>query len=121
MRLRPESTGSLIQQAYDWAEQTPWALAARAEREPHAVDPRLRLLIAEVQVRCGSPFVEPDATSHEEKLARRTPGSGGRCASSERSSSRGTVSLRPWPARNRPRVRRPGPSVPGFAGVVSRA
>jgi signal transduction histidine kinase len=61
---------ALVQEAYDWAEQTPWALATRAEREPHAVDPRLRLLIAEVQVRCGSPFVEPDATPHEEKLAR---------------------------------------------------
>ncbi len=65
----PDRLG-LIQVAYEWAEQTPWALAASAERESHSVDPRLRLLIAEVQVRCGTPFVEPDATPHEEKLAR---------------------------------------------------
>ena len=113
---------ALIQEAYEWAEQTPWALATSGEREPHAVDPRLRLLIAEVQVRCGSPFVEPDATPHEEKLARQTarlrrqaaPAPGGPAVA-------GPFPRRPWPARNRPRVRRPGPSVPGFAGAVSRA
>ena len=43
---------------------------ARSRAIPTPRDPRLRLLIAEVQVRCGSPFVEPDATPHEERLAR---------------------------------------------------
>lgn len=61
-----------IQEAYMWAERTPWALerVGPGLRDPHAADPRLRLLIAEVQVRCGSAFVEPDATPHEERLAR---------------------------------------------------
>jgi signal transduction histidine kinase len=61
---------ALVQEAYAWAEQTPWALTGTGVRDPHAVDARLRLLIAEVQVRCSSPFVEPDATVHEERLAR---------------------------------------------------
>jgi signal transduction histidine kinase len=61
---------ALIQEAYALAERTPWALDTQEPREPHAADPRLRLLIAEVQVRCGSAFVEPDATPHEERLAR---------------------------------------------------
>ncbi len=61
----------LIQQAYAWAERTPWTLDARAEdREPGPTDPWLRVLIAEVQSRCGGSFVEPDATPHEERLAR---------------------------------------------------
>jgi signal transduction histidine kinase len=61
----------LIQQAYAWAERTPWSLDARAEdREPGPTDPWLRVLIAEVQARCGRLFVEPDATPHEERLAR---------------------------------------------------
>lgn len=60
----------LIQQAYAWAERTPWALAGPDGREPGPAEPRLRMLIAEVQVRCGAPFVEPDATPHEERLAR---------------------------------------------------
>jgi signal transduction histidine kinase len=61
---------ALVQEAYAWAEQTPWALASNGVRDSPTVDPRLRVLIAEVQVRCGGPFVEPDATAHEERLAR---------------------------------------------------
>jgi signal transduction histidine kinase len=61
---------ALVQEAFEWAEQTPWALARPAIRDSHAADPWLRLLIAEVQVRCAAPFVEPDATAHEERLAR---------------------------------------------------
>jgi signal transduction histidine kinase len=61
---------ALIQEAYALAERTPWALSSTALRDPPAGEARLKLLIAEVQVRCGSPFVEPDATSHEERLAR---------------------------------------------------
>jgi signal transduction histidine kinase len=61
----------IVQQAYAWAERTPWALAAVGDdREPIATDPWLRVLIAEVQVRCGAVFVEPDATPNEERLAR---------------------------------------------------
>jgi signal transduction histidine kinase len=63
---------AFVQEAYALAEQTPWALASARTgvRDPHAADPRLRLLIAEVQVRCGGPFLESDAAAHEERLAR---------------------------------------------------
>ncbi|HEV3163440.1 MAG TPA: ATP-binding protein [Isosphaeraceae bacterium] len=60
---------ALIQQAYAWAERTPWAMDPPAVKEPCATDPRVRLLIAEVQARCPSAFVEP-ATVTEERLAR---------------------------------------------------
>ena len=59
-----------IQEAYACAERTPWALGTSPGREPGAADPRLRVLIAEVQVRCVSAFIEPDATQHEERLSR---------------------------------------------------
>ncbi|MDR3632907.1 MAG: ATP-binding protein [Isosphaeraceae bacterium] len=59
-----------IQDAYAWAEQTPWALFAGRSKELSAAEPRLRVLIAEVQVRCASALVEHDATPHEERLTR---------------------------------------------------
>ena len=58
-----------IQEAYRWAEQTPWALR-RPVREPVSHEPRLRILMAEVQARCGVPFVDPSATPHEERATR---------------------------------------------------
>lgn len=61
---------ALVQQAFALAERTPWALFGGEPRQGAGTDPRLRLLIAEVQVRCGTPFLEPDATVHEERLAR---------------------------------------------------
>ncbi len=61
---------ALIQRAYAQAERTPWALFGDRGREPSGSDPRIRLLTAEVQVRCGSAFVDPDATPHEERLSR---------------------------------------------------
>ncbi len=61
---------SFIQQAFQWAEQTPWALHGESPREIGSSEPRLRILIAEVQVKCASAFVEPDATTHEERFAR---------------------------------------------------
>jgi signal transduction histidine kinase len=65
----PQRLG-LVQEAYAWAERTPWALGGSAVRGPSTSDPRLRLLVAEVQVRCGVPFVDPDSTPQEERLAR---------------------------------------------------
>lgn len=59
-----------IQQAHSQAEQTPWSLACRPGRDPGPLDPRIRLLMAEVQSRCGGTFVEPDATGREERLTR---------------------------------------------------
>jgi signal transduction histidine kinase len=60
-----------IQRAYRWAEDTPWALAPPPERDMLPAEPRLRILIAEVQSRCGSLFAAADATSHEEKATLR--------------------------------------------------
>lgn len=62
---------SFIQRAYRWAEKTPWALAPDPGHEFMPAEPRLRILIAEVQSRCGSPFAAADATAHEENMTRR--------------------------------------------------
>jgi signal transduction histidine kinase len=61
---------AMIQQAFALAERTPWALYAGEARDLGSSDPRLRLLIAEVQVRCSPPLIEADATPHEERFAR---------------------------------------------------
>jgi signal transduction histidine kinase len=60
----------LIQQAYAMASMTPWAPGAEAARDPGPIDPRTRILTAEVQARCGGPFVEGDASPREERLTR---------------------------------------------------
>ncbi len=82
---------ALIQQAFLWAEQTPWALFPRADQEAMPGDPRLRIVVAEVQSRCGSLFAAADATVHEEKMTRqnarlmvRLAEVHARCASQER-------------------------------------
>ncbi len=61
---------ALIQQAFRWAESTPWALFATGERDSLPTEPRLRILIAEVQSRCGALFSAADATPHEERMTR---------------------------------------------------
>jgi signal transduction histidine kinase len=63
---------ALIQQAFRWAESTPWALSPAAGQESMPADPRLRILVAEVQSRCGSLFASNDATSHEEQMTQQT-------------------------------------------------
>jgi signal transduction histidine kinase len=60
----------LIRQAFARAEKTPWALAGPPTRDPGPLDPRIRLLMAEVQARCCGDFVEADATVREERLSR---------------------------------------------------
>jgi signal transduction histidine kinase len=62
---------ALIQQAFAWAEKTPWALSPAPSTEPRLVEPRLRILIAEVQSRCGALFAAADATAHEERMTRK--------------------------------------------------
>ena len=44
---------ALIQQAYALARATPWAPGAEPARDPGPLDPRVRILTAEVQARCG--------------------------------------------------------------------
>jgi signal transduction histidine kinase len=61
---------ALIQQACRWAEQTPWSLAPRPACESMPSEPRLRILVAEVQARCGAAFVAADATAQEESVTR---------------------------------------------------
>ncbi len=61
---------AIIQEACRWAEQTPWSLDARPTREAMPSDPRLRILIAEVQSRTGGAFGAGDATSFEERMTR---------------------------------------------------
>jgi signal transduction histidine kinase len=66
----------LIQEAVRWANMTPWSIAPIQEGhgapdwDHPSADPRLRILVAEVQSRCTTPFVAPDATAHEERMTR---------------------------------------------------
>ena len=62
----------LIQQAFRWAESTPWSLVPATGGESMPAEPPLRILIAEVQSRCSSLFVAADATSHEERMTRQS-------------------------------------------------
>ncbi len=61
---------TLIQQACELANATPWALDSAQARDCGPIDPRVRIVSAEVQSRCGSTFIEPDASSREEWLTR---------------------------------------------------
>lgn len=61
---------ALIQEAVRWADATPWSLGAPTARETIAAEPRLRILIAEVQSKCGSMFASADSTAHEERMTR---------------------------------------------------
>ncbi len=71
LNLAAASPGRLaiIQESYRSAEQTPWSLRG-PDRESMPAEPRLRILMAEVQARCGAPFVDPTATPHEERVTR---------------------------------------------------
>lgn len=63
---------SLVQRAYQWAECTPWSLLPSTKSESLCTDPRLKILIAEVQSRCGALFAAADATLHEEVMTQRS-------------------------------------------------
>ena len=65
----PDRLG-LIQQAFALARRTPWAIDPAPERQFSPSDPRVRILTAEVQSRCGTAFIDPDASSREEWLTR---------------------------------------------------
>lgn len=71
LRLATSPPGRLaiIQEAFRAAEMTPWSLR-RPDREAVSSEPRLRMLMAEVQARCSGPFIDPSATPHEERAAR---------------------------------------------------
>jgi len=61
---------ALIQEAVRWADATPWSLSSASARETVSSEPRLRILIAEVQSKCGSMFASADSTPHEERMTR---------------------------------------------------
>ena len=61
---------ALVQQAYAMASTTPWAPGAELVRDSGLIDPRVRVLTAEVQARCGGSFVEADSSTREERLTR---------------------------------------------------
>nr|WP_303652704.1 ATP-binding protein [Paludisphaera mucosa] len=61
---------ALVREAVRWAESTPWALDAPEGREAMPTEPRLRILVAEVQSRCGTAFASDDASPHEERATR---------------------------------------------------
>jgi signal transduction histidine kinase len=59
---------ALIQQAVALARRTPWSPDAEDFRDVGPGDPRVKILTAEVQSRCGGPFVDLDASPREERL-----------------------------------------------------
>jgi signal transduction histidine kinase len=59
-----------IQQACRWARHTPWSLAAGSSAEGIPAEPRLRILVAEVQARTSAAFVAPDTNPHEQQMTR---------------------------------------------------
>ena len=61
---------AMIQQAQATCSMTPWAPGAEIAREAGPIDPRVRILTAEVQARCGGAFIEADASPREERLTR---------------------------------------------------
>jgi signal transduction histidine kinase len=62
---------SLVQRAFRFAEQTPWSLCPAVRAVAPPTEPRLKILIAEVQARCVNPFVDPDATIREQRATQR--------------------------------------------------
>lgn len=63
---------AFIRLGYARAERTPWAMfPAEAGGPGPSPDPRVRLLVAEVQIRCAGHFVAVDASAREEGLANR--------------------------------------------------
>ena len=50
---------ALVQQAYALARRTPWAPGAEEARDPGPGDPRVKILTAEVQSRCGGRVRRP--------------------------------------------------------------
>lgn len=61
---------ALVREAVRRAESTPWALDAPRGTEGMPSEPHLRILVAEVQSRCGPAFVAADASPFEEKAVR---------------------------------------------------
>lgn len=62
---------AMVQAAFRLAEETPWALGRGPDdSDISSHDPRVKILMAEVQARCRGTFTEPDAPTREERLTR---------------------------------------------------
>jgi signal transduction histidine kinase len=59
-----------IQEASHWVEQTPWSLDHPADAGRMPTDPRIKIVVAEVQARSSGDFVAADSTIHEERASR---------------------------------------------------
>ena len=107
-----------IQEACHWVEQTPWSLGGPS-RNAMPSEPRLRILVAEVQARCGGAFDASDATPHEEKLTRQNARLRLRLANERAARSRSDRFLETL-GRVRARLNHPknGPRVPHWVGAL---
>ena len=61
---------AFVQEGFRLAESTPWSFTGSLGRSPLSHDPRVKLLIAEVQSRCGPSFIEVEINPREEALTR---------------------------------------------------
>lgn len=61
---------TLLQRAFQLAEQTPWSLHRVVEHEVGVHDPRVKLLMAEVQARAAGTFLDDRISPDEERLVR---------------------------------------------------
>jgi signal transduction histidine kinase len=59
-----------VQQAYEAAESTPWSLRLTEPAALTGLDLGTKALVAEVQSRCGGPFVAQDTAPREARLTR---------------------------------------------------
>ena len=63
-------TVRVVQEAFALAAQAPWSPGPENPDWVSPSDPRIKVLIAEVQARCGGAFLDSDATTREEALTR---------------------------------------------------
>ena len=87
-----------IREAFRWADQTPFSLAGSDSHRAWPAEPKLRILVAEVQARCSGTFVAADATAYEERMTRQNAGLRLRLAAERRELRGGSESC----ARYRP-------------------
>jgi signal transduction histidine kinase len=85
---------AIIQEACRLVQQTPWSIEGPRSAESMPAEPRLRILIAEVQARCSAAYVAEDASVHEERLARENARLRLRLAAERQARARGDRLLR---------------------------
>ena len=109
---------AIVQEAYRRAEQTPWSIG-RTEPEPTPSEPRLRILMAEVQARCTGEFVDADSTPREERMTRQNARLRLQLTALRAARPVAIGSSSSWPNRPRRRPPRTGPTAPPGSGAPS--